>query len=107
MTTTLVTAKHDPTPHVNGFDGCHARGSSGCCPGGECAAWLNSLGDDDAKFGSTNFTAGEVRSNYLRTNQHVVAADPELARLVAERVRLRKELRAVERKLAQIEEGGI
>jgi len=102
---TLVTAKHAAGPAANGYDGCYARvGCAGRCPGLEVAAWLNSLGDDDAPYRSwMQLTNGEVRDNYIRWHQHVVAVEPERARLIEARRRTERSLQTICQQLEQLD----
>src|SRR5262245_43610528 len=98
MAKTLVIPKHDPGPAVNGHDECYARaGNNGECPGVQTAAWLNSIGEDDQQFGSTDYTCGQVRDNWIKSNNHIQAKDIELARLKAEQRSLSARLRIVTR----------
>jgi hypothetical protein len=102
---TLVVAKHAAGPAENGHDNCYARaGNNGMCPGLGIADCLNRLGDDDEQYikwpsGKKRETNGDVRRNWLRNNDHIVALEPHVARLTAERSRLQAELRRVNRKL--------
>jgi hypothetical protein len=100
-----VTAKHIVGPAQNGHDGCHARLShSGICPGVKIAEWLNSLGEDDAPYGSLKrVTNGEVRDNYLRSDQHVVAVEPERARLLEAQRQAQRSLRIIKQRLRQLD----
>lgn len=82
----LVAPKHDPRPFRNGTDGCYGRWvggrDGGCCPGARTAEWLNGLGDDDAPYGrSPTIKNIDVRLNWLKGCDHIVAKDPEVARL--------------------------
>lgn len=97
---TLVTNAHEAGPAVNGHDGCHARGSSGVCPGVGQAEWLNGLGDDDDAFGGSGVTCGQVRDNWLRQSHHLAPLDAEVAALSAMQRRLRRELGEINRELA-------
>jgi hypothetical protein len=109
MAKTLVVCKHHPGPSENGFDNCHARFPDGFCPGIKTALWLNGLGDDDQPYtGAKNryghvITNGEVRDNWLRSDNHIVAKEPELAKLRAEERRLAASLRIVKREIKRIE----
>jgi hypothetical protein len=69
---TLVRAAHKAGPLPNGDDGCYSRwAKDGMCPGVQTAEWLNSLGEDDEKFGSTTKTNGKVRENWLKHDPHI------------------------------------
>ena len=46
------------------------------CPGVHTAQWLNSLGEDDEPFGSTEFTNGQVRENYITHYLHIEGIKP-------------------------------
>lgn len=108
---TLVAAKHELGPFENGVGGCHARcGNGGKCPGHETAEWLNKLGEDDDVFikgnpkvpGAVTVTCGQVRSNWLAGEQHLVAVNPSLASLTGERQRLRRELARLNREIKRL-----
>jgi hypothetical protein len=100
---TLVVAKHEHGPATNGHDGCHARfNNDGICPGVAVAAWLNSLGDDEAPYKRTGRTCGEVRDNWLSGSNHIVAAEPEQAALAATVRDLRAKLAVARRRLTQV-----
>lgn len=107
MAKTWIVAKHSAEPAVNSTDGCHARvGNGGICPGAQIADWLNSLGDDDAQYqkwpsGVERATNGDVRDNWLRHNDHVVAREPHLARLRAAERSLHAQLRVVEKSIRE------
>jgi len=112
MAKTLVVAKHEPGPAQNGHDGCCARwANDGMCPGVKNAEWLNALGDDNDLYirgnekvpGSHDVTCGQVRTNWIRGNTHVVPMQPRQAALVAEISRLSAELRRAKRELRRVE----
>jgi hypothetical protein len=106
MTTTLVAAAHEPGPARNSHDGCFARYAEPNldCPGARTAEWLNDLGADEAPYaGSKTLTNLDVRLNWLRSNTHIVAVEPEVARLRAEKRDLQKRTRYVSRKLRRLE----
>jgi hypothetical protein len=81
--TSLVKAAHAGMGR-NGDGGCHTRWSmpNGECSGVNTAAWLNSLGPDNANYGSGRgvrhphtgqiLTNLDVRENWVRGNSHVV-----------------------------------
>lgn len=110
---TLVIAKHEHGPAQNGHDGCYARcGADGMCPGIKTAEWLNSLGEDHEQYikwpsGDLRATNIDVRMNWLRRSDHIVAKDRRLAELSAEQSRLRAELRVISRKLAQAQKEAV
>lgn len=107
MAKTLIVAKHSPGPHQNGYDGCHARyGCDGMCPGVGIAEWLNKLGDDTdihIRAGERTITVGDVRDNWLRESEHIVAVEPALAKLRAEERRYCASLRMVRKEIKRIE----
>lgn len=107
MSITLVAAKHAPGPHINGHDRCHARaGHDGMCPGVDLAKWLNSIGPDDKTYlveGDRVITCGMVRDNWLRGNDHIIAVEPELARLRASERRAQAELRSIRGQIKRYE----
>jgi hypothetical protein len=103
---TLITAKHDPGPHINGYDRCHARIGDGMCPGIETAHWLNSLGNDDDLYitiGGQPITNGQVRDNWLKSHDHIVAVEPALAALKARERRIQADLRIVRSEIKRVE----
>lgn len=114
MAKTLVAAKHHSNPGArNGDGGCHGRWANddGSCPGVKLAEWLNGLGDDDAPYYSDagfarkagDTTCGMVRDNWLRGSDHIVAVEPRLAQLNAERRRCEANLRYVKREIKRIQ----
>lgn len=105
MAKTLVMAKHGNERLQNGAEGCHTRwANDGLCSGVIMARWLNELGDDDEKFMSLkNTTNGEVRRNWLRSNDHIVAMDPEISRLRGKAEEARRENSRARRALASAE----
>lgn len=113
MDKTIVVAAHAPGPHENGTDGCHARiGYDGMCPGVQTAKWLNNLGPDKSLYGSRKvhntrtgelLTNGDVRQNYLDGSNHVVAVDPELAKLYASERRTSASLRTIRKEIKRLE----
>jgi len=103
---TLVAAAHEPGPARNGHDGCFARyvEPHHDCPGIRTAEWLNGLGEDGEPYaGSKKLTNLDVRLNWLRSNEHIIAVEPELTRLRAEKRRLQKQTRDVNRRLRRLE----
>jgi hypothetical protein len=111
MSKTIVTAQHPGGPLKNGVDGCCTRWMDGFCSGRRAAEWLNSLGDDEAPYGSGGgvringhvVTNGEVRFNWLSGNQHVVSAQAELLRTRERIRRCREELKVNQRYLKELE----
>jgi len=74
---TLVRARHQPGPLPDGDGGCFGRSAlNGMCPGVHTAQWLNSLGEDEEPFGSTEFTNGQVRENYITHYLHIEGIKP-------------------------------
>lgn len=70
MAKTLVEAKH-PGRGINSLGGCYTRWSNdGLCSGVKTAEWLNSLGEDEARYAG-NTTNGDVRNNWLRGSDHI------------------------------------
>lgn len=104
MSKLLVTAKHPHGPLKNGEGGCHARwGHDGMCPGVEIAAWLNGLGEDDEQYGLLERVRNiDVRLNWLRGTDHIVAADAEMEGLKRRERAAQKELRAVRRRIREV-----
>lgn len=102
---TILTAVHKAGPLENGADGCHARfGNFGMCPGVSTAEWLNKLPDDDVVYctiGGKAVTCGDVRDSWLRQNDHIVAVEPRIADLTAERRRLERRLEDVNNRIAE------
>jgi hypothetical protein len=93
MSRLLIAPKHDPQPLPNGSDRCYGRwGNAGCCPGLSIAEWLNTLGEDEAPYGQTSHKNLDVRLNWLKNDDHLVALEPEVARL-------REKIRNAEREL--------
>ncbi len=105
---TLVAAKHHSERGAwNGDGGCHARlgQPDNACPGKDTAAWLNGLGEDDEAYGGLKgITCGQVRDNWLRGSDHIIAVFPELARLQASKRRLQGELRLVNKLIKRYEQ---
>jgi hypothetical protein len=113
MSKLLVAPKHDPRPMPNGHDGCHARldgthgdfGIGGGCPGVRTAEWLNGLGEDEAPYrSSTRYKNIDVRLNWLRDSNHIVALDTEVARLREIERRAQKELANARERLVALGE---
>ena len=98
---TLVMAEHGTECENNGEGGCYVRwATGGFCSGVRNAKWLNSLGEDDELYGkSTTRTNLDVRLNHLKGNYHIVALEPQLARLRAEERELALRLAGVRREL--------
>ena len=108
---TIVTAKHSGGPFKNGLDGCHTRWRNGFCAGHETAEWLNSLGDDDAPYGTRPplhakdghvITNGEVRLNWLSSDSHIVTTDRRRLELDQEIIRNQNTIRAARKELAAL-----
>ncbi len=75
------------------------------CPGVEISEWLNGLGDDEGTYLVIHgdvVTNGKVRANWLRESSHIVALNPEQARLSARQYELKRELRRVQRRLDEL-----
>lgn len=85
-TKTIVRPKHGMEFKANGVGGCHTRWANpdpehmwaGQCSGVQVAAWLNGLGEDYEPFGTGRtkvdgkiVTNGDVRRNWLRTDNHI------------------------------------
>lgn len=103
---TVIVPAHEVGPATNGHDGCHARaGHDGLCPGVSLAEWLNGLPNDDEIYCvilGDKVSNGQVRDNWLRENTHIVAKEPELAKLRAEERRLSAELRMIKRRIQNV-----
>jgi hypothetical protein len=105
MAKTLIAAKHELGPAINGHDNCYARfGNGGMCPGHKTAEWLNGLGEDEEPYTSQH-TNGDVRMNWLRGSGHIIACDSRLAELRAEERRTAANLRRVRKEIKKLEAG--